>query len=93
LAAKAAAGRCRVYEVGISYAGRPDAEDRAVHLADRARELACIVRHSWPGPRATKPRWQSAARRESVAFHEADAELADSLDNLDDAEHYADWIT
>jgi glycosyltransferase involved in cell wall biosynthesis len=45
--------RCRIYEVGISYAGRSYDEGRKIRCTDGARGLWCIVKYSRcrrPGP-------------------------------------------
>ena len=44
--AKVAAGGWRVYEVGISYAGRTYAEGKKIGWRDGVHALACIVRYS-----------------------------------------------
>ena len=44
--AKVARGGWRVYEVGISYAGRTYAEGKKIGWKDGFRALACIVRYS-----------------------------------------------
>ncbi len=44
--AKIAAGGWRVYEVGISYAGRTYAEGKKIGWRDGVRALTCIVRYS-----------------------------------------------
>jgi glycosyltransferase involved in cell wall biosynthesis len=44
--AKVAAGGWKVYEVGISYAGRTYAEGKKIGWRDGVRALACIVKYS-----------------------------------------------
>lgn len=56
--AKVAAGRWRIYEVGISYSGRTYAEGKKIGWRDGVRALVCIVKYSLPGVRI-----RSAARR------------------------------
>jgi glycosyltransferase involved in cell wall biosynthesis len=51
LTAKVARGRWRVYEVGISYAGRTYAEGKKIGWRDGMRALVCIVRYSPAGRR------------------------------------------
>ena len=46
ITAKVAAGRWRVYEVGISYAGRTYEEGKKIGWRDAVRALYCIVRYS-----------------------------------------------
>jgi len=87
ITAKIAAANLRVYEVGISYAGRTYAEGKKIGWRDGVRAMYCILRYSPFGRR----RAEAQARR-AHAFHEADAELAESLDTLDAADNYADWI-
>ena len=45
-------GGCRIYEVGISYAGRTYAEGKKIGWRDGVRALYCIARYSNLGPRA-----------------------------------------
>jgi glycosyltransferase involved in cell wall biosynthesis len=45
--AKVAAGRWRVYEVGISYSGRTYAEGKKIGWRDGVRAVYCIVRYSF----------------------------------------------
>jgi glycosyltransferase involved in cell wall biosynthesis len=45
--AKVARLRCRVYEVGVSYAGRTYQEGKKVTWRDGVRALWCIVKYSW----------------------------------------------
>ncbi len=89
ITAKVAAGQWRIYEVGISYDGRTYAEGKKIGWRDGLRAVWCIARYSGFGRRATEDR----TRRLHVAtFPEADVALADTLDSLDDADNYADWI-
>ena len=46
LTAKVAAGRWRVYEVGISYSGRTYEEGKKIGLKDAFRALYCIARYA-----------------------------------------------
>ncbi len=89
ITAKLAAGRYRIYEVGISYDGRTYAEGKKIGWRDGVRAGYCIARYS-PKGRALAAR--RAARTTPAAFDEADTELADSLDSLDSLERYRDWI-
>ena len=60
LTAKIAARRCRVYEVGVSYAGRTYAEGKKITWRDGVRALWCVLKynlwrrdagdHAPPGP-------------------------------------------
>ncbi len=93
ITAKAATGGWRVYEVGISYDGRTYAEGKKVRWTDAPKGLYCIARYSRPGMRICRPRLHAPQLTGTVEYDELDNELADSLDNLDNAENYADWIT
>jgi glycosyltransferase involved in cell wall biosynthesis len=46
LTAKVAGGRWRIYEVGVSYAGRTYAEGKKIGWRDGVRALFCIARYS-----------------------------------------------
>jgi glycosyltransferase involved in cell wall biosynthesis len=59
LTAKVAQGRWRIYEVGISYAGRTYADGKKIGWRDGMRALVCIVRYSPVGRRL---RWSAAGR-------------------------------
>ena len=56
LTAKAAAGKWRIYEVGISYSGRTYAEGKKIGWRDGVRAIVSIVRYSAPGERLRKRR-------------------------------------
>ena len=60
LTAKVAHGKWRIYEVGMSYAGRTYAEGKKIGWRDGMRALLCIVRYSPVGRRL---RWSAAGRR------------------------------
>jgi glycosyltransferase involved in cell wall biosynthesis len=51
ITAKIAAGRWRVYEVGISYNGRTYEEGKKIGWRDGVRALYCIIRYSKHGAR------------------------------------------
>jgi len=71
--AKIARGGWRVYEVGISYAGRTYAEGKKIGWRDGFRALYCIIRYSRVGERL---RWGSSVsaprEREDRAEHPRD---------------------
>jgi glycosyltransferase involved in cell wall biosynthesis len=46
ITAKVAASRCRIYEVGISYAGRTYEEGKKIGLKDGFRALWCILKYN-----------------------------------------------
>ncbi len=54
LTVKVAALGCRVYEVGISYAGRTYAEGKKIGWRDGVRALYCVVKYSWKGRAASR---------------------------------------
>ena len=60
ITAKVAGGGWRIYEVGISYAGRTYAEGKKIGWRDGVRALVCIVRYS---PRGASGVAQPAPRR------------------------------
>ena len=60
LTAKVAQGRWRIYEVGVSYAGRTYADGKKIGWRDGMRALLCIVRYSPVGRRL---RWSAVGRR------------------------------
>ncbi|HEY7134339.1 MAG TPA: glycosyltransferase, partial [Acidimicrobiia bacterium] len=81
----------RIYEVGISYAGRTYAEGKKIGWRDGVRAFYGIVRYSGLGERlARRPRHLS--EDEPAPFDDADVALAGVLDSLQDADNYADWI-
>jgi glycosyltransferase involved in cell wall biosynthesis len=87
--AKVAAGKWRVFEVGISYRGRTYEEGKKIGWKDGLWALLCVLRYSIPF------QWQHHKHRREIQaaeFSFADAELAASLDSLDDADNYANWI-
>jgi 2-polyprenyl-3-methyl-5-hydroxy-6-metoxy-1,4-benzoquinol methylase len=91
ITAKVARAGWRIYEVGISYSGRTYAEGKKIGWRDGVRALFCIVRYSQAGERL-RFRGRLRPRTAPAPVHEADEELADTLDNLDDAVNYAAWI-
>jgi SAM-dependent methyltransferase len=87
--AKAATSGWRVFEVGISYGGR-QGPPRTFRWFEVVRALYCIGRYSRLGSRIASPRLHAATS--AATFDDADASLAGTLDNLDDAANYAEWI-
>ncbi len=87
ITAKVAALGCRIFEVGISYHGRSYAEGKKIGWTDGVRAIRVITRHSmaWRTERRR-------VRRRPSHFAAADVELADTLETLDGAERYVDWI-
>jgi 2-polyprenyl-3-methyl-5-hydroxy-6-metoxy-1,4-benzoquinol methylase len=90
ITAKVAGGGWRVYEVGISYAGRTYAEGKKIGWKDGVRALYCVVRYSPLLARRIKR--LERPEPSPAGFGEADAELAEVLDSLQDASNYAEWI-
>jgi len=87
ITAKVAHGGWRVYEVGISYAGRTYAEGKKIDWRDGVRALWCIGRYNFPRRTAAAP------RRTPADLASADAELGPVLDSLGaNAPNYTDWI-
>lgn len=90
ITAKVARGGWRIYEVGISYAGRTYAEGKKIGWKDGLRALYCILKYSPIFSRRPKP---NSDRRELLPeFNSADEELAASLESLDRAKNYAGWM-
>jgi len=87
ITAKVARGGWRVYEVGISYAGRTYADGKKIDWRDGVRALWCIGRYNLPRRKLDTP------TRTPADFASADAELATVLDSLGaNAPNYTDWI-
>ena len=89
ITAKVAAAGWRVFEVGISYDGRTYDEGKKIGWKDGVRAMYCmLVRYApwWSGLR------RRHARKAAIVRTEAEAELVESLDSLDDATNYAEWI-
>jgi len=87
ITAKVARGGWRVYEVGISYAGRTYEEGKKIGWRDGVRALWCIGRYNVGRRRPPAP------SRVPADFATADAELADVLDSLGaNAPNYTRWI-
>ena len=80
ITAKVARGGWRVYEVGISYAGRTYAEGKKIGWRDGIRAFYCIVRYSGLFERGARMRRRVPP---PAGFDEADSELALMLDDLD----------
>jgi glycosyltransferase involved in cell wall biosynthesis len=88
ITAKVAALGCRIFEVGISYHGRSYAEGKKIGWRDGVRAIWVITRYSLAA-RTERRR----VRRRPSQFAAADNELAGTLENLDGAVHYVDWIS
>ncbi|MDQ1391386.1 MAG: hypothetical protein QOF30_363 [Acidimicrobiaceae bacterium] len=93
ITAKVASGGWRIWEVGISYAGRTYDEGKKIGWKDGVRAMYCIVRYS-PLRQNLMKRTTNQGRPQAapVAFAEADQELVATLESLDGADNYADWI-
>jgi len=61
ITAKVAAGHWRLYEVGISYAGRTYEEGKKISWHDGARAMYCIIRYSPTGRRLKLPALSSSS--------------------------------
>lgn len=93
ITAKIAAQGWRVYEVGISYAGRTYAEGKKIGWKDGVRAMYGVVRYSqaWSQVRSTLDRAPDRSIP-PAEFDDSDAELSDVLSTLEEADNYADWI-
>jgi glycosyltransferase involved in cell wall biosynthesis/precorrin-6B methylase 2 len=89
ITAKVAAGDWRVFEVGISYDGRTYQAGKKIGWRDGVRAMYCIANYS---KLAERMRRRSYERRAPASVDLADSELATTLESLDDATNYADWI-
>ena len=64
--AKVAARKdCRIYELGVSYAGRTYAEGKKIGWRDGVRAAWCILKYSRPGERVRALLGRSSAAREA----------------------------
>jgi hypothetical protein len=61
--AKVAATKCRIYEVGISYAGRTYEEGKKIGWRDGVRAIWCIVKYGLRPRPAARPETAGAAGR------------------------------
>jgi 2-polyprenyl-3-methyl-5-hydroxy-6-metoxy-1,4-benzoquinol methylase len=93
ITAKVAAAGWRVYEVGISYAGRTYAEGKKIGWKDGIRATYGIVRYSkvWRRIRSSIDR-EPDRSIPPAEFDDSDAELSDALSTLEEADNYADWL-
>ncbi len=93
ITAKVARGNWRVWEVGISYAGRTYDEGKKIGWKDGFRAMYCILRYS-PLRERAQARLVGHARAPvaPATFGEADQELVATLESLDGAHRYAGWI-
>ena len=90
ITAKVARAGWRVYEIGISYAGRTYEEGKKIGWKDGLRAVYAITRYS---PLLEKLNGHPVVRdNEPVDFEESDSELATTLDSLRAAKNYQDWI-
>ncbi len=87
LTSKVAAMGVRVYEIGISYHGRSYADGKKIGWRDGMRAFVSIIKHSTSARLAERRR-----RRRPSEFDDADGELANVLENLDQADNYVAWV-
>jgi SAM-dependent methyltransferase len=92
ITAKVARGGWRIYEVGISYAGRTYAQGKKIGWKDGVRAMRCIVRYSAPRERLRQHLTGLTGVRRPASFAEAEPELAETLETLDGATNYSRWI-
>ncbi len=90
ITAKIAKGGWRVYEVGVTYAGRTYAEGKKIGWTDGVRAVYSVVRYSRLADRMEDRVVDRKA--ETVSFDMADSELESTLDSLSNAPNYARWI-
>jgi hypothetical protein len=57
ITAKVARTGARIYEVGVSYAGRTYAEGKKINWKDGVSAFRCIVKYGW-SERKTTPTWR-----------------------------------
>jgi SAM-dependent methyltransferase len=86
ITAKVAHQGWRIYEVGVSYAGRTYAEGKKIGWKDGVRALYCIARYGLAGS------GKQEGPGGTAHFEAADAQLQGTLENLDGADNYAEWI-
>jgi glycosyltransferase involved in cell wall biosynthesis len=92
IVAKCAEAGWRIYEVTIPYDGRSYDEGKKANWRAGPGSMFSILRYSTFGKRLAKPRTHYEREAGRTGFVEADHELASTLDSLDDAGNYADWI-
>ena len=91
ITAKIARGGWRIFEVGIGYDGRTYAEGKKIGWRDGVRALYCIARYGL-APRFFPADEANRASGSAARFDVADRELQGSLESLEDAKNYADWL-
>ncbi len=92
LVAKAAQRSLRVVEVAIEV-DAVEVERPVVSARDAGALTVAALRWSSQRDRLARPRHRRPARGAPVTFDEADAELAEALDSLNEEGHsYADWV-
>jgi SAM-dependent methyltransferase len=89
ITAKIAAGGWRIYEVGISYNGRTYDEGKKIGWRDGVRAIWCIGRYSKPGERVSRTINRPP---QAASVVEGDEKPASTLDELEGADAYADWV-
>jgi glycosyltransferase involved in cell wall biosynthesis len=91
ITAKVARGGWRIYEVGISYAGRTYAEGKKIGWKDGVRALYCTLKYSAILGRPLKP--SRSEKKRFAEFDTADEHLAGTLESLGGAKKYSRWIS
>ncbi len=84
--AKVAGQGWRIFEVGISYAGRTYAEGKKIGWKDGVRAIYCIARYGLTA------RLRQAPLAPTTTFEQAGDSLEPTLESLDGADQYASWI-
>jgi GT2 family glycosyltransferase/2-polyprenyl-3-methyl-5-hydroxy-6-metoxy-1,4-benzoquinol methylase len=90
ITAKVARAGWRIYEVGISYAGRTYAEGKKIGWRDGVRSFWSILRYSTIADRRDRSLVDRSAG--PAPFDDADTELTTTLDSLEGADNYTDWL-
>lgn len=90
LTAKLARAGHRVFEVGISYDGRPFVGREDGSLTSLSASLLSVLRYSRLG--SPVRRANRRAKRALIEYEQADEDLLETLHSLRHAENYADWI-
>ncbi len=93
IAAKVARQGWRIYEVGISYAGRTYAEGKKFSWRDGLQAIFCVLRYSTLRERLHVALTGHARQpRAPAPFGEADSALEATLLSLENARNYNAWI-
>ncbi len=92
LTAKISRGRWRVWQVGISYAGRTYEEGKKIGWRDGFHALYCIAKYSSLGARLSSRAKRRPVEHSPARLDDADAALDSVLDEMQLADNYANYI-